>query len=164
MSEANGTYLWYYNICKREVWLMSRRIVPDQRNENIDLGRFIHEFSFKRDNKEISFGNVKFDVLFQSKGQLVIGETKKTSKYSEASKWQLMYYLRVLKKANIDAKGVLLYPQEKKRTNIELDEDAEKKLDDMESEIDKIIESEMPPDINKNKYCRNCGYKEYCYA
>jgi CRISPR-associated exonuclease Cas4 len=41
--EVNGTLVWYYSICKREVWLMSRNISPDQRDTNIDIGRFIHE-------------------------------------------------------------------------------------------------------------------------
>ena len=40
---VNGTLIWYYNICRREVWLMCRNIVPDQSDENIDYGRFMHE-------------------------------------------------------------------------------------------------------------------------
>lgn len=161
---VNGTMIWYYNICKREVWLMSREIVPDQENENIDYGRFLHEHSFKRDDKEVSFGNVKFDVVFQSKNELIIGETKKTSKYQEASKWQLMYYLKVLNDAGINAKGVLLYPEEKKRVNIELDEISLNKLEIMSNEIENISQLEIPPEINNNPFCKNCGYKEYCFA
>lgn len=91
--EVNGTLIWYLNICKREVWLMSHYIVPDQQNENLDLGRFLHEQTYKRNGKEIAFGNIRFDVLLETKDKLVIGETKKTSSFSEASKWQLMYYL-----------------------------------------------------------------------
>ena len=56
--EVNGTLMWYYMICKREVWLMSRNIVPDQKDTNIDIGRFIHETSYTRNKKEIEFGNV----------------------------------------------------------------------------------------------------------
>lgn len=161
---VNGTMLWYYNICKREVWLMSREIVPDQDNENIDYGRFLHEHSFKRNDKEISFGNVKFDVVFHSKNELIIGETKKTSKYQEASKWQLMYYLKVLNDAGINAKGVLLYPEEKKRVNVELDEISLNKLEIMSNEIENISQLESPPEVNNNPFCKNCGYKEYCFA
>ena len=124
----NGTLLWYFNICEREVWLMNRNIVPDQHDENIELGRFIHENSFTRNDKEITFGNVKFDVIFKNKKEIVIGETKKSSKYEKASKWQLMFYLKVLKEAGISAKGVLLYPQEKKRSEVELTLENEIKL------------------------------------
>lgn len=75
--EVNGTLIWYYNICKREVWLISHGIIPDQQNENVDLGRFIHENYYKRSKKEIQFGNVVFDVLYETGNELVIGETKK---------------------------------------------------------------------------------------
>lgn len=111
---TNGTLVWFYKICKREVWLMSKNILPDQMDENIDLGRFIHENSYQRKEKEVLFGNVKFDVVFENEDKLVIGETKKTSKYENASKYQLAYYLFVLKDSGINAEGVLLYPEEKR--------------------------------------------------
>jgi CRISPR-associated exonuclease Cas4 len=162
--DVNGTLLWYYNICKREVWLMNRAIVPDQHNDNIDLGRFIHEQSYSRKDKEVSFGNVKFDVVFKSKDKLIIGETKKTSKYKEASKWQLLFYLRVLKQAGINAEGVLLCPQEKKRTPILLNKENEESLDEMIEDIKKICSTKYPIKPKKIPFCKNCAYKEYCFA
>lgn len=162
--EVNGTLMWYYAICKREVWLMSRNIVPDQKDTNIDIGRFIHETAYNRNKKEIEFGNVKFDVLIHNKDELVIGETKKTSKYQDASEMQLLYYLRELKKAGINAKGILLYPEEKKRVEVELTEDKIQVLEYAENEIKRIMNSEFPPPVIKIKYCRSCGYREYCYA
>lgn len=161
---VNGTLVWYYNICKRQVWLMSRNIVPDEHDENVELGRFIHEEAYNRNSKEISFGNVKFDILFHKGKELIIGETKKSSKYDEASKWQLLFYLKVLKDYGINAKGVLLFPEEKKRKEILLDEDSELELNSMVEDIEKIIDLELPPDVNKTIFCRNCAYKEYCYA
>lgn len=161
---VNGTMVWYYNVCKREVWLMSRAIVPDQHDENIDIGRFIHERTYSRNDKEISFGNVKFDVIFKSKDQITIGETKKSSKYAEASKWQLMYYLNELKNANIKAKGVLLYPEEKKKTNIELTKDDICKLNEISIDIEKICKMDSPPTVKKVAFCKNCAYREYCYS
>lgn len=160
----NGTLMWYYSICPREVWLMSRNIVPDQKDVNIDIGRFLHENSYNRSQKEIEFGNVKFDVLLKTKDELVIGETKKTSKFQEASTMQLLYYLRVLKRAGINAKGVLLYPEERKRLEVELTEDKEILLDNVEVKIEEIIDNTAPPPVTKNKYCKSCGYREYCYA
>lgn len=162
--DITGTYLWYYNICKREVWLMSRGIIPDQQDENVDIGRFIHEHTYKRNDKEIAFGNVKFDVVFKSKNKIVIGETKKTSKYAEASKWQLMFYLRTLKDAGIEAEGQLLYPEEKKRTSIELTQENENILSDMCTQIEKICSMNHPLTAEKIPFCKNCAYREYCYA
>lgn len=163
-SKVNGTLMWYYKICKREVWLMSRNIAPDQKDTNIDIGRFIHETVYSRNKKEIEFGNVKFDVLLNTKDELIIGETKKTSKFQEASYMQLLYYLRELRKAGLNAKGVLLYPEERKRVEVELTEENILSLEKGEDEIILIINDEIPPPVTKNKYCRSCGYREYCYA
>lgn len=143
---------------------MSRNIVPDQGDENIDFGRFLHEQTYKRNKKEILFGNVKFDVILSTKEKLIIGETKKTSKYNEASKWQLLYYLNVLKDAGIDAEGVLLYPEEKKRAEVVLNGDTLQELDMMKNNIIDIMQREIPPRAEKCKFCYKCGYKEYCYS
>ena len=161
---ANGTLVWFYKICKREVWLMSKNILPDQMDENIDLGRFIHENSYQRKEKEVLFGNVKFDVVFENEDKLVIGETKKTSKYENASKYQLAYYLFVLKDSGINAEGVLLYPEEKKRTKVILTKELEEELKDIIKEIEEIQEKDIPPELKKINFCKNCGYREYCYS
>lgn len=161
---ANGTLVWFYKICKREVWLMSKNILPDQMDENIDLGRFIHENSYQRKEKEVLFGNVKFDVVFENEDKLVIGETKKTSKYENASKYQLAYYLFVLKDSGINAEGVLLYPEEKKRTKVILTKELEDELKDIIKEIEEIQEKNIPPELKKINFCKNCGYREYCYS
>ncbi|WP_368491067.1 CRISPR-associated protein Cas4 [Clostridium sp. BJN0013] len=162
--DINGVFLWYYNICKRELWLMSRKIVPDQQDENVDIGRFIHENTYKRNKKEISFGNIKFDVIFRSKDKMVIGETKKSSKYKEASKWQLMFYLKTLKDTGIHASGELLYPEERKREEVILDDTSNKKLAEMISDIEYICSLDKPPSVKKIPYCKNCAYREYCFA
>ncbi|MBZ4663988.1 MAG: cas4 [Caloramator sp.] len=162
--DVNGTLIWYYNICKREVYLISHGILPNQDDENIDIGRFIHENYYRRNEKEIRFGNVVFDVMYQNQNKLIIGETKKSSKFLEASKWQLLYYLKILNEAGIDAKGVLQYPEERRRVEVELTDENIIKLKKMEEEIINIIESPLPPKVEECVYCKNCAYREYCYA
>ncbi|TDT51940.1 CRISPR-associated protein Cas4 [Fonticella tunisiensis] len=162
--DVNGTLVWYYKICKREVYLMSHGIVPDQEDDNIEIGRFIHENYYRRNDKEIRFGNVVFDVVYQDGNKLVIGETKKSSKFLEASKWQLMYYLKVLKEAGIEASGVLQYPEERRRVEIKLTDENIKELKKIEAEIIDITNSKVPPKIEECIYCKNCAYREYCYA
>lgn len=162
--EVTGTLVWYYCICKREVWLMSHSIVPDQHNDNIELGRAYHEQTYQRKEKEISFGNVRFDVLLETKDCLVIGEEKKTSHFQEASKWQLIYYLNVLKSVGIEASGVLLYPKERRRVEVKLTPEAEQQLSKICEEIHTITDAPVPPAASKCKYCRKCGYEEYCWS
>ena len=162
--EVTGTLVWYYKICKREVWMMARSILPDQKDENIDYGRFLHEETYKRNEKEVMFGNVRFDVIFKNEEKLVIGETKKTSKYEDASKYQLAFYLKVLKEAGIYAEGQLLYPEEKKRVDVILTRELDEQLCESEEDIVRIAEAKRPPLPKKIGVCKSCGYREYCYS
>ncbi|AKL94556.1 CRISPR-associated RecB-family exonuclease Cas4 [Clostridium aceticum] len=113
--KITGTLIWYYYICKREVWLMSRQLTPDQEDSNIEIGRFFHEESYKKNKKEISLGNIVIDVIKKENGQLVVGEVKKTSKFKQSARMQLLFYLKQLKDLGIQASGSLMFPKEKKR-------------------------------------------------
>ena len=162
--DVTGTLVWYYFICKREVWLMYHQITPDEHDTNIEIGRFIHENTYNRNKKEIQFGNVKFDVFMKDSNKMIIGETKKSSKYQTASKYQLLYYLSVLEDAGIKAEGLLLYPEERKRVEVILDDNSRNEMKTTLSEIEKLISQDAPPQVKRSNFCRNCGYREYCYA
>ncbi len=161
---VNGTLIWYYYICKREVWLIAHNIVSDQDDTNIDIGRFIHENSYKRKKKEISIGNIKVDVLDKKDGYLMIGEIKKTSKYLKSSKMQLAYYLLELKRHGLEGRGMLMFPQERKREIIELTDELIGELENTEMDILKICYKPYPPKPIKINMCRNCAYGEFCWS
>lgn len=114
---VTGTLIWYYFICKRETWLMIHQIAPDEEDENLEIGRFIHEYRYQRDKKEIEVDSIKIDKLKKRGGQTIIQEVKKSSKFLESSRNQLLYYLYTLKQMGIEAKGELLFPEEKKKKN-----------------------------------------------
>jgi len=159
-----GVYIWYYNICKRQVWLMAHSILPDENDDNIVLGRFLHEYYYRKDQKEIKFGNALFDILYQDKDEIVIGETKKSSRFKEASRYQVLFYIKLLKEAGISAKGVLFYPEERKKEEVVLTAEEEEKLEKMIADIETIIEKESPPPAATCRYCPKCAYREYCFA
>lgn len=161
---VNGTLVWYYYICKREVWLMSRSMVGDQDNNFMDIGRFIHENSYSRDKKEISIGNIKVDIIQNNKGKILVGEMKKSSKFKESARMQLAYYLYKLKEYGIDGEGVLMFPKEKKRIEVILNDELIQEIEAMEKEILKIIYKEYPLEPIKIKYCNNCAYSEFCWS
>lgn len=163
-TDVTGTLVWYYYICQREVWLMSRQIVPDQENANVDLGRFIQENTYQRDKKEIALGNVKFDLLRKENGQIVIGEVKKSSKFEQSAKMQLAFYLSELKAAGVEAVGELMFPKEKKKMRVELNLDLIKEIERTKKDILRIIYLESPPESKKINFCRNCAYAELCWA
>jgi CRISPR-associated exonuclease Cas4 len=143
---------------------MSRNLVPDQDDANIDLGRFIQENTYQRDKKEISLGNIKLDILRNEKGQLIVGEVKKTSKYVKSATMQLAFYLYELKEAGVEAVGELMFPKEKKKIMVELDDNLIMEIEKVKREILRIIYTEMPPQPKKINFCRNCAYAEFCWS
>ena len=46
---VGGTLIWYYFICKRQVWLISHQLTPDQDDTNIVIGRLIDRTSYGRE-------------------------------------------------------------------------------------------------------------------
>jgi len=143
---------------------MARELNPDEDNQFLELGRFLSEESYSREKKEIEIGNIKIDLLKKGKNKIVVGEVKKSSRFEESAKMQLLFYLHRLKQAGVEAEGELLIPKERKRISINLDNQTEKELKAAEEEITGIISSEKPPPANKIKFCRNCAYREFCWA
>lgn len=161
---VNGTLVWYYFICKREVWLMSHSLQPDQEEQNIEIGRFIHENSYSRNKKEISIGNIKVDILSKKDGYVLLGEMKKSSKHKKSAKMQLAYYLLELKRKGIEGQGSLMFPKEKKRIEVILNNELEEEIKGVEEDIRKIILEEKPPKQIKISLCKTCAYSEFCWA
>lgn len=162
--KVSGTYIWYYCICKREVWLLAHGMEADQQDDNMQIGNVIHETTYKRESKEIQFKNSKFDIISKDNEKLVIGEIKKSSKYIESAKMQLLFYLKELEENAILAEGVLMFPEEKKREKVILDSANKDKLNNVIADIEKIVSNENPPLPVKIHYCKKCAYAEFCWA
>lgn len=159
-----GTLIWYYYICEREVWLMSRHIVADQSDENMDWGRYLHEHAYAREKKELAWESIKMDTVSNTKGELVVAEVKKSSSYLKSAKMQVLFYLYIMKHAGVKAIGELRFPEEKRREAVILDEDAEKEIEEAIVRIRRVIAQDMPPQPQKIKYCGKCAYREFCWA
>jgi len=164
LQKITGTLIWYYYICPREVWLMSHELNPEQDNPFLEIGRLIHEDSYKREKKEISVGNMKIDLIKKANGETIIGEVKKSSRFEKSARMQLAFYLYRLKEKGINATGELLIPKEKKRISVELTPDVENGLMEVFKKIREIIGEEKPPELAKSKYCSNCAYREFCWV
>ncbi len=162
-TKVTGTLVWYYYICSREVWLMARHVIPNPDDENILVGRFLQEFSYKREKKEVNLENVKFDIIKKKRGKVVVGEVKKSSRYLKSARMQLAFYLLQLKEQGLEAEGELLVPEERKKEKVILDEDTEKELFYAKEEIKKIISEERPPSPQKTPFCKKCAYSDFCW-
>jgi len=143
---------------------MSHELNPEQDNPFLEIGRLIHEDSYKREKKEISVGNMKIDLIKKANGETIIGEVKKSSRFEKSARMQLAFYLYRLKEKGINATGELLIPKEKKRISVELTPDVENGLMEVFKKIREIIGEEKPPELAKSKYCSNCAYREFCWV
>ncbi|MEM2614141.1 MAG: CRISPR-associated protein Cas4 [Nitrososphaerota archaeon] len=157
-----GTLVWYYFICKREVWLMGHEITPDEDASVLDFGRAVHEVFYRKTVKEISIEGIKIDLF--KKAERAVCEVKTSSKFIEAARFQLLYYLFRLKEYGVDATGLILIPMEKKKITVKLNEEAEQVLLKVLSQIKEIVEMDLPPPPVRIPYCRKCAYKEFCWS
>ncbi|MCF6094010.1 CRISPR-associated protein Cas4 [Microaerobacter geothermalis] len=162
--EVTGTHIWYYYICHREVWMIVHQLAPDQEDDNIEIGRFLSEHTYQRNKKEVVIGNIKVDRIRKEGEQLIIGEVKKSSRYKQSARFQLLYYLDTLRNMGIQAKGELLFPEEKKKEILEWTAQDKEELDKAIGDIQRIARLPVPPSPKKISFCSNCAYREYCWA
>jgi CRISPR-associated exonuclease Cas4 len=162
--KITGTLIWYYFICKREVWLMARQIVPDQDNPRLELGRFISDTTYQREKKQIRLENITIDLAKLDDNKFVVAEVKKSSRFKDSARMQLCYYLYVLREYGIEAEGELLFPKEKKKEKVLLTDDLINELETAMEDIRSIAAEEIPPPAVKIGYCTNCAYREFCWC
>jgi len=159
-----GTLVWYYAICQRECWLMAHQIEPEREFDLLAQGRLNTEAHYQREQKEIELpGGVRVDKVRKEKGQLVLSEIKKSSKFLPAAKLQLAYYLWVLEQEGVQASGEVLVPDERKREEITLNEMREELLTVMNA-IELLVAEPKPPKAEWLRYCKTCAYAEFCWS
>lgn len=163
-ARIGGTLVWYWHICHRQVWLIARGIEPNPKDEYLALGRLIDQNSYARERHQVTFGDDKFDFMQSDVDGVVICEVKKSSRAEASARMQLAHYLYDLRKAGISAKGLLMFPAEKKRVEVELTDDLMTELDVVYASIRKLTETSTPPPAETCKYCRKCAYAEYCWS
>lgn len=162
--KVNGTLINYYFHCKRQCYLHGNRLNLEDNSEIVKIGKAIHEEKSQgKDNAEISIDNIKLDKLTSE----YLTEVKKSDADIEAGKWQLLFYLKVLKDKGIVRKGKLECIEKNKGNKkikiYELSEQIEEELEKYIKEIENLIVNDNIPDTLNNSKCKKCAYYEYCY-
>lgn len=161
--KVNGTLINYYFHCKRQCYLFGNRMNMEDNSEEVKIGKAIHEERLQNDNTEIVIDNIRLDKLTSQ----YLTEIKKSDADVEAAKWQLIYYLTVLKRKGIIRKGKLEFVEKNKRDKkiiiIELNEELEKQIEQYVKEIEELLAREEVPQIINKPKCKKCAYYEYCY-
>jgi len=145
----------------------------ERENENVSIGKVISETTYKREKHEVEITDeierigVKIDFI--DTRNKVVHEIKKTDSFEEAHKWQLLYYIYVLRQRGIDiCKGVIDYPKQRKITEVIFNDDNGKKLFEVIAGVNDVCRQEEPLKVEetgvKKSVCRKCSYYELCYA
>ncbi len=153
----------YYVACKRELWFFGNKVNMDYESDDIKTGKIIHQTSYVREEKEVAFEDVVFDFVKNEDGSFIF-EIKKSSKLEEPTKYQLYYYLWYVHKKGSQAKGVIVYPKERKKEELVLTEDINKEIEKIVSDIPNIINMKQPPPPVKKPYCKGCTYHNLCWV
>lgn len=162
--QVNGTLINYYFHCRRQCYLHGNRLNLEDNSEQVKIGKAIHEEkATDSKNSEIAIDNIRLDRLTKE----YLTEVKKSDADAEAAKWQLLFYLKVLKSKGIVRKGKLEFAEKNKKNKkvmiVELTEEIEKELDNYISSIEQLLVQEKPPECIQTNTCKKCAYYEYCY-
>ncbi len=152
--KITGTLIKNFFHCKRQAYLFYYGL--NFYNETVKLGEAMHE----EVADEIQIDNIKIDKI---KDDFVV-EFKKTMSNEEGSKYQLLYYLYILKEKGIFLKGLLEDLTTGKKEIIVLTKENEEKLKNTIKEIEILINNEKAPERkNLKTECKRCSFLDYCW-
>lgn len=161
-DQITGTLIHYYVTCKREAWLYAHRVMPDEYDENIMMGRALAEIK-ESQLQDFPFANLHFDKIGKQRGHYLVTEHKKTLKNPEGAKMQLLFYMYQLKTGlklrEINGKVIsgktVLY--------VEGNGENMRRMEALLDEVASFVTQPKAPEAEPIAFCRKCGYRDYCY-
>lgn len=160
---VNGTLINYYFHCKRQCYLHGNRMNLEDNSEQVKIGKALHEERNDAGDTEIALDNIRLDRLTDE----YLTELKKSDADVDAAKWQLLFYLKILKDKGIFRKGKLEFVEKgksnKKILYFDLTQEAEDELKKYIEEIENLLEKADIPEVINKSQCKKCAYYEYCY-
>lgn len=161
-----GTHFNYYQVCKRKLWLFANGLNMEHTSDLVYDGKLIQETSYPQRSEryeELEMGGIKID--FYDARNKIIHEIKRSDKVEIAHEWQVKYYIYVLEKTGVEGvSGILEYPTLRHTARVMLSDDDRVKIEEMEKDIEKIVQSETCPPVINAKLCKSCSYYEFCYV
>lgn len=162
--KITGTLINYYFHCKRQCWLYGNKINLEDNSEDVRIGKVLHEIKNEgKKNTEVAIDNVKIDKITEE----YLIEMKKSDADTEATKWQTLLYLKVLKDKGIERVGKIEYieknKQDKKTVLVELTDENVQILEAKIKEIENFLTMYKPPKEELKPKCKKCAFYEYCF-
>ncbi|XGI83425.1 CRISPR-associated protein Cas4 [Halorutilales archaeon Cl-col2-1] len=160
--ELTGQHYHYYTICKTKLWYHHYRILYADENEYVKLGELLDSDSFKREDTK-NIGNNQIDFIRKG-DKIEINEVKRSSTYQDADEIQLIHYMHLLhSEKETEVVGILRYPEESTKKEMDWSEDIQKRHDEVTKNIREIIEGDCP-DPEWKTACKKCSMREFCFA
>ena len=78
------------------------------------------------------------------------------------ARYQLYFYLYNLRSVEPNVRGVLVYPKERKKEEIILNDEIIIELENILKGIIEIANLNKPPSIEKRPFCKRCSFYELC--
>ena len=127
---VNGTLINYFFNCKRQCYLHGNRLNLEDNSEIVKIGKAMHEEKEEMINEsEIAIDSIKLDGLTTR----YLIEIKKSDANVEACKWQLLFYLKILKDKGVMREGKLEFVEKNKQAKniiyVKLTEENQRQLE-----------------------------------
>lgn len=162
MRNITGQNLFYYNRCKRQLWISMHHINMEIYNEDVGIGKLIEDTTYQRrgeKHKQVLLENIKVDFIDTKKK--VLHETKKSSKNIESGIMQMKFYLYTIGGSYT---GLIEVPTERFKQVVILTDDDKKEIENIISDIN-IIYNDKCPAIEKDiTSCEKCSFFDFCYS
>jgi CRISPR-associated exonuclease Cas4 len=173
-----GMLVGYFIICPRKAWQSMQGLWMEQESDTVAIGRLIGESSYSRERKEVDLTATSPDgtelvarIDWADLREGVLHETKKSRAVEDAHRWQLKFYLWLLKLSGVVREngdpytGMLNYPALKRTEPVTLTEADERRLAEIVAALRRLApEPTPPPRITKRQFCRKCAFEELCYG
>lgn len=161
-----GTYIKYYKVCYRKLWLFHHKIEMEHTSELVAEGTFIGEKSYPQRAeryREILLDGSRID--FYDPYDKVVHEIKKSDKLEHSHIAQVQFYLYLLRNNGIEgATGLIEYPKLRQTQTVRLEEEDVLMIEAWMRDIERIVTSEQCPGRIAKSRCRSCSYFDFCYA
>lgn len=160
INELNGTIIKSYMACNRQGWLASRKLTPLTSNIFIQMGTSLSD---TRQESRKRIGNIELDEIVKGK-HIIVKEYKKTFSNIEASKMQLLFYMKNLKEelnlTKID--GYIISEETSEKMFLPFDSKNEEKINKFIDEILVALNNNQIQKFTRTKLCDYCGHNMYC--
>ncbi|MEM4360581.1 MAG: CRISPR-associated protein Cas4 [Candidatus Anstonellaceae archaeon] len=161
ISKISGVEFCYFFICKTQFWYFTHGLIKSDEDENVKIGRLVHENRYKREKREKELFRSKFDVV-RLGNEYVIYEVKK-GVILEQNIMQLKFYMyEIYKTTGLIAKGIITSPGNRKI--LTLSEKDIKEIEESLREIEKLKYQKDPPQPIKRDICKKCAYRTFCFG